>query len=149
MPKFKTIPLTSFVNASLSDSQFWQSKTAKSASELPIGSQVFWGIPFDFSVGKNNIVVFSDRTGIEIPLNQSGSHLVFAHFCDEKATTTVAGQSSDYLNPVVTAPGEHLADYTLSFEDGSQHRQRIRAAFALQIENSTAHDLLRGGLILL
>lgn len=131
MPKFKTIPLTSFINASLSDSQYWQSKTAQSASELPIGPQVFWGIPFDFSVGKNNIVVFSDRTGIEIPLNQSGSHLVFAHFCDEKATTTVAGQSSDYLNPVVTAPGEHLADYTLSFEDGSQHRQPIRRRFEI------------------
>ncbi|KAA1300472.1 MAG: hypothetical protein EGP07_05345, partial [SAR202 cluster bacterium] len=131
MPKFRTIPISPFTNASLSDAQYWQTKTARSASNLPTGSQVFWGIPFDFSTTEKNLIVLSGKTSTAIPLNHKGSHLVFAHFCDERASTTVAGQSSDYLNPVVTAPGEHVADYILSFEDGSEHRQEIRRRFEI------------------
>ena len=131
MPKFRTIPISPFTNASLSDAQYWQTKTARSASNLPTGSQVFWGIPFDFSTTEKNLIVLSGKTSTAIPLNHKGSHLVFAHFCDERASTTVAGQSSDYLNPVVTAPGEHIADYVLSFADGSEHRQQIRRRFEI------------------
>ena len=131
MTKFRTIPVSPFTNGSLSDPQYWQTKTARSASTLPTGPQIFWGIPFDFSATEKNLIVFSGKSGVSIPVNQTGSHLVFAHFCDERASTTVAGQSSDYLNPVVTAPGEHLADYVLSFEDGSEHRQQIRRRFEI------------------
>ena len=46
-------------------------------------------------------------------LEGTATHLIFAHVCDSRARTTVAGQSSDYPNPAVTAPGEHLADYVI------------------------------------
>jgi hypothetical protein len=75
--------------------------------------------------------VFDGNSEAVITIGSSGSHLTFAHFCDENASTTVAGQSSDYLNPVVTAPGEHIADYVVVYEDGTKHRQSIRRRFEI------------------
>ena len=133
MPKFKPVPLGSTVNAARSDPRHWGPKTAGAIAKLPKGAQKFWGIPFEFVTpgSGNDLLVLADDSSVEIAVGAAGSHLVFAHFCDEKASTTVAGQSADYLNPVITAPGEHLADYVVVFEDGSEHRQRIRRRFEI------------------
>ncbi|MBN4059296.1 CehA/McbA family metallohydrolase [Dehalococcoides mccartyi] len=135
MPKFRPVSLDSIVNASSSDSRHWESKTGSAVTKLPTGDQTFWGVPFAFVTStKNNgndLVVLADESSVDIAVGAAGSHLVFAHFCDERASTTVAGQSSDYLNPVITAPGEHMADYVVVFTDGSEHRQQIRRRFEI------------------
>jgi hypothetical protein len=131
MPKFTQISLSSKLNASRSDSDYWEPKTGDAVALLPAGSQSFWGVPFDLSDGGNELLVLGSESSVDISVGASGSHIVFAHFCDEKASTTVAGQPSDYLNPVVTAPGEHLADYVVVFADGSEHRQTIRRRFEI------------------
>ncbi|MCZ6539263.1 MAG: hypothetical protein O6922_05505 [Chloroflexi bacterium] len=133
MPKFKPVSLDSTLNASSSDSRHWGPKTAGAIAKLPTGAQTFWGIPFEFVTpgGGKDLLVMPDDSSVEIAVGAAGSHLVFAHFCDERASTTVAGQSADYLNPVITAPGEHLADYVVVFEDGSEHRQQIRRRFEI------------------
>ena len=131
MPKFTPVSLRSDVNASRFDSQLWGSKTARAITDLPAGTQTFWGIPFEMPEGERDLIVFSDTSSIEITINVSGSHIVFAHFCDETASNTVAGQSSDYLNPVVTAPGEHLADYIVVYDNGTEHREQIRRRFEI------------------
>ncbi|MDP6666808.1 MAG: hypothetical protein QF357_05350 [Dehalococcoidia bacterium] len=136
MPKFASISLDSVANSSSSDPQPWGAKTAGAVNTLPTGSQVFWGVPFEFAGGGdagsvNDLLVLAGEPGVEIAVGAAGSHLVFAHFCDERASTTVAGQSADYLNPVITAPGEHLVDYVIVFEDDSEHRQRIRRRFEI------------------
>ena len=64
-----------------------------------------------------------------MPLTGAASYIVFAHLCDARARTTVAGQTSDYPNPVVTAPGEHLADYVIEYTDGTEHRVPVRRRF--------------------
>jgi hypothetical protein len=131
MPKFSSISLSSSRNASRGDSQPWGEKTAASLSQLPMGSQSFWGVPFDLSSSGNDLIVLGDVTSVEVSIGASGSHVVFAHFCDENASTTVAGQASDYLSPVVTAPGEHIANYVVVYEDGSEHRQTVRRRFEI------------------
>ncbi len=99
-----------------------------------MGKQTFWGVPFEIAGScsvENRLVVLDGRTSVVIQVESSGSHLTFAHFCDENASTTVAGQSSDYLNPVVTARGEHIADYVVVYKDGTEHRQSIRRRFEI------------------
>ncbi len=131
MPKFTPISLKSNVNAQRSDSQYWGKKTADAIVDLPKGNQTFWGVPFELEPGSNGLVVLRGSDSASIEIGASGSHMVFAHFCDENATTTVAGQSSDYLNPVVTAPGEHIADYTVVYEDGTDYVQSVRRRFEI------------------
>jgi len=141
MPKFTPISLTANLNSARGDSQYWGQKTAGSIAHLPVGSQSFWGVPFELETAGNDLIVLDGESNAEISVGSAGSHIVFAHFCDENASTTVAGQSSDYLNPVVTAPGEHLADYVVVFEDGSEHRQTIRRRF----EISQAQSRMQSG----
>lgn len=131
MAKFSKIPLTSSFNASKTESDFWAHKTADAITQLPTGEHSFWGVPFDLSTTDKNLLVLDGVKPNVIHIGSSGSHLTFAHFCDENASTTVAGQSSDYLNPVITAPGEHIADYVVVYEDGSEHRQSIRRRFEI------------------
>lgn len=134
MPKFSPISLSANLNSSTDDSRYWGEKTAASILTLPVGKQTFWGVPFEIAGScsvENRLVVLDGRTSVVIQVESSGSHLTFAHFCDENASTTVAGQSSDYLNPVVTAPGEHIADYVVVYKDGTEHRQSIRRRFEI------------------
>ena len=74
-----------------------------------------------------------DATGLSV--EGTATHLVFAHVCDSRARTTVAGQSSDYVNPAVTAPGEHLADYVIVYADGSEARVPVRRRFEVNQVN--------------
>ena len=131
MPKFSPVSLSSSLNASRGDSKHWGAKTAASLSQLPMGAQSFWGVPFDLATSENDLIFLGDASSVDVSIAASGSHVLFAHFCDEKASTTVAGQASDYLSPVVTAPGEHIADYVVVYDDGSEHRQTVRRRFEI------------------
>jgi len=131
MPKFSPVSLSSSLNASRGDSKHWGAKTAASLSQLPMGAQSFWGVPFDLATSENDLIFLGDASSVDVSIGASGSHVLFAHFCDEKASTTVAGQASDYLSPVVTAPGEHIADYVVVYDDGSEHRQTVRRRFEI------------------
>lgn len=133
MEKFRTIDLTGFF--STGSKTAWEASTTKGMSELPGGDQRFWGIPFQLgATGADGPALMtlgadSDKSSVTISLDAEASHIVFAHICDSRATTTSAGQTADYPTPVVTAPGEHLADYVLIYEDGSQHVVPIRRRF--------------------
>ena len=131
MPKFSPVSLSSSLNASRGDSKHWGAKTAASLSQLPMGAQSFWGVPFDLATSENDLIFLGDASSVDVSIGASGSHVLFAHFCDEKASTTVAGQASDYLSPVITAPGEHIADYVVVYDDGSEHRQTVRRRFEI------------------
>jgi hypothetical protein len=135
--KSVTVNLNAFYNSRRTDASPWEDRTAEAVPLLPRGRQHFWGIPFRAGAGDPSapgLVVAGARgaTGaITIPLKGTATHLVFAHFCDSRARTTVAGQTKDYPNPVVTAPGEHLANYVLVYADGSEHSTAIRRRFEI------------------
>ncbi len=135
MAKFSRVDLTASYNRARDDASPWEDRTAAAAARLPGGRQVFWGIPFSAGAakaGEPGLVVAGDRgstKAVVLPLTGTASHIVLAHFCDSRARTSVAGQTRDYAMPVVTAPGEHLADYVLVFVDGSEHRTAVRRRF--------------------
>lgn len=135
MATFSRVDLSTRYNRTRSDPSPWEAATGEAVARLPGGNHHFWGIPF--SVGaedprRRGLIVAGDRgatAATTVPVTGTASHIVFAHFCDSRARTTVAGQSSDYAVPAVTAPGEHLADYTLVYADGSTHSTAIRRRF--------------------
>ncbi len=135
MPKFSRISLSPLYTHSRGDPSPWAEKTAWGAARLPGGAQRFWGIPFTLgpaSADRPSLLVVGANAStkpVTVPLTGAASYIVFAHFCDSRARTTVAGQTADYPNPVVTAPGEHLADYVLVYGDGSERRTAIRRRF--------------------
>src|SRR5204863_10140632 len=110
-------------------------KTAWGIARLPGGQQRFWGVPFDVGGAEPDgpglvVIGHAESTeAVRVPLDGSASYLVLAHVCDDRARTSVAGQTADYPTPVVTAPGEHLAVYVLEYADGSEHRVAVRRRF--------------------
>ena len=132
MAKFNCQSLTAVHNTLMSDPGPWEDATARGIGTLPAGAQRFWGIPFDLgkrSADEPGLVVAGaggSTAPVNLPVSGCASYVVFAHFCDSRARTSVAGQTTDYPNPVVTAPGEHLADYLLVYEDGSEATTAIR-----------------------
>ena len=131
MHKFIPVPLGKKIDKSEPKSKYWAKKTANAVLDLPFGNQVFWGVPFELGTNGNEILALQEHGQVEIAVNAAASHVVFAHFCNEDAKNTVAGQSSDYLNPVVTAPGEHIADYKIVYADGTHHVQAVRRRFEI------------------
>jgi hypothetical protein len=135
MAKFAPVNLSKAYSHARSDAAPWDEKTASGVQRLPGGEQRFWGVPFAAGgedARDRGLVVIgaggsTDR--VRVPLAGTATDVVFAHFCDGRARTTVAGQTSDYPNPVVTAPGEHLADYVIEFADGSESRVPVRRRF--------------------
>ncbi|MFN8636822.1 MAG: CehA/McbA family metallohydrolase [Chloroflexota bacterium] len=135
MTKFTTVGLSSAYTHSRNDPSPWEEKTAWGVTRLPGGEQRFWGVPF--SAGGSDpdapgLVVIGaagSTEAVRAPIDGAVSFVIFAHLCDSRASTTVAGQTADYPNPVVTAPGEHLADYVLEFADGGEHRVAVRRRF--------------------
>ena len=132
---FRQIDLSNLYNTAKSSRAEWEESTARAIGRLPGGTQTFWGVPFDLGSGAGDhsslISAGSDGSTVQtsIPVSATASYLIFAHLCDSRARTTVAGQSSDYAVPVVTAPGEHLADYVLVYADGTTATTAIRRRF--------------------
>ena len=120
MATFRPVDLSALYTHSRNNGSPWDEKTAWGIARLPGGAQRFWGVPFSAGGAEPEasgllVVGQADSTVAgRIPLDGTATYIMFAHICDARARTTVAGQTSDYPNPVVTAPGEHLADYVSS-----------------------------------
>ncbi len=141
MPKFMKLQLDDLYTHARSDTSPWEDGAGQSIATLPAGSQRFWGIPFDLgpddASAKSLLVVGaggSEETA-NIPAGGKAAYVVFAHVCDSKASATVAGQTADYVNPAVTAPGEHLADYVIVYEDGGEECVKVRRRFEVNQSN--------------
>lgn len=135
MARFQKIDLADAVSHDAESSGTWHPDTARGLNVLPSGSQRFWGIPFEIpgadTSGPSVVAVGADdSTGaMSIAIDDTASHIVFAQICDSRARDAVAGQTEDYAAAVVTAPGEHLADYVLVYDDGSTHSTPVRRRF--------------------
>lgn len=110
----------------------WHPQLAAMLGDLPAGSRAFWGIPFDLapSGGPRWVELLGDRA-VSVPLNGRAGYVVFAHFCNASIDSEAKRQPPDVTLGRVTRPGEHLADYVLVYQDGSEHRQPIRRRFEI------------------
>ena len=101
MASFTRISLNNAYTHSRSDAAPWEDLAGKAIAVLPGGSQKFWGVPFDLGSddgGMGLIVVGAEGSedAVDLSVEGTATHLVFAHVCDSRARTTVAGQSTDY-----------------------------------------------------
>ena len=144
--RFTPIRLDSVVNRARVDGTPWEDITADGVATLPVGSQTFWGVPFEFitpnHLRDDDLVVVGQDDSlehVEIQIGLTVSFLVVAHFCDTRARSSAAGQTSDYESGfTVTAPGEHLADYVTVHKSGRRQRRPIRRRFEVnQIHGSS------------
>ncbi|MBM3957023.1 MAG: hypothetical protein FJ313_03095, partial [Gemmatimonadetes bacterium] len=135
MTKFSCQDLSGTRNTTMSDPGPWEDRTARGVAALPTGARRFWGVPFMLAsgaAGEPGLVVAGANGSTEpvnLPVCGRATYVVLAHFCDSRAGAAVGGRTAGYPNPVVTAPGEHLADYVLVYEDGSEAATPIRRRF--------------------
>ena len=131
MPKFSPLDLTELFNGN-HDSIKWYDAHADLIAQLPGGAQTFWGVPFllgGATSSKRWLVLDAPHPRAEIPVNAHARYIVIAHFADSSHVgheLPVGIRSTPVLRT-----GECLANYTLMFRDGREHRQAIRRRFEI------------------
>lgn len=141
MDKFSCIELTQYFNADRSPTPLvrggqapWVAYIQEPIRNLPGGQQTFRGIPFRLGPAEGEkcwLVLGTGRNYAEIslPPDSTASYVLFAHFCNISDFPVIGALRPDHV-PVLH-PGEHLADYTLIYADGSPHGQPIRRLFEI------------------
>jgi hypothetical protein len=130
--EFTPIDLTGSLN-STRDAKQWHEEIGNDLKTMPFGKQTFWGIPFFLGPleGRSWLCVDHDLPRAEIPLSRTAAYIVIAHFCDESHDPQGKRQPKDYSPGEITRPGEHLADYSLAYADGTELRRPIRRRFEI------------------
>lgn len=134
MPRFLTVALDRFLNlapegmaAGAGPLPPWPREYEAGLGALPAGQQSFWGIPFALAPERGPRWLELAHEPVTIPLEGRAGYLVLAHFCN--ASLAGEGSPGDVEQGYVTRVGEHLADYVIVYEDGTEHRQAIRRRF--------------------
>jgi len=142
MNKFTAMDLSRYFNADRRNLPLkpgarppWQDALATAAATMLAGDQTLWGIPFRLGPAEGQpcwivLGAGSDRVDIDLPAGTLASYIVIVHFCNSSHDESV-GRPRQLLLNAVMRPGEHLADYTLLYSDGSEHGQPIRRRFEI------------------
>lgn len=140
--KFLPIDLSRYFNASPVD--FGVRESAKKLGgpsskdgllRMPAGNLTLQGIPFKLGpeeIDRKAWAVLSTRTtpgaakSLEIPLGQKAGFICLASFCDwdENESPPPDGDAAEKV-------GQHMADATLVYDDGSEQTFRIRRRFEI------------------
>ena len=137
MSKFTPLDLSAIYNSGRGNEPIdgrlpWHPKMHPFIQKLPGGKQVFWGIPFSLGAVEGErcwLVLGAGQTSATIPITDQASYIIFAHFTDASHDPEGHGQPEGVGLGLVLRPGEHLADYSLTYTDGSLHTQAIRRRF--------------------
>ena len=119
----------------------WHPAVAESLAALPIEPMTCWGIPFTpaaagaagedpprwLLLGKSH----PDAVPIDLPAGSQASHVVFLHFCDQTYDPDAGSQPEEYRGGNLTQPGAHIANYVLTYADGSEESREIRLRFEI------------------
>jgi hypothetical protein len=114
----------------------WHTSFARLLASLPTGEQYLYGIPMTFPSGDLAKRIFwldesAASDSVSITVGDRADYVVVAHF--SLPSSEVVDPASEAPVPwrVVLDPGEHLADYILVFDDGTEYRTAIRRRFEL------------------
>ena len=119
----------------------WHPAVAESLAGLPIEPMTCWGIPFTpaaaggegedpprwLLLGRS----YPDTVPVELPAGTRASHVVFLHFCDDTYDPEAGSQPEDYRGGNLTQPGAHVANYVLTYADGTEASHEIRVRFEI------------------
>ena len=107
----------------------WWQRLAAQVRGLPSGSCAPWGVPFRLGKRKSPraVLVAADRPEVTVPLNGTATYLCFLQSWEQIPSTVR-----------MERPGEGLivAEYVLTYADGSRHVQPIRARFEVAMQES-------------
>ena len=119
----------------------WHPAVAESLAGLPIEPMTCWGIPFTpAAAGAEGedpprwLLLGSshpENVLVELPAGTQASHIVFLHFCDQTYDPDAGPQPDDYRGGNLTQPGAHVANYVLTYGDGSEESREIRVRFEI------------------
>ncbi len=128
--RFRPISLSRYFNSTVrlrkarDDRGGWNGEIVKNADLLPHGRCALRGIPFHFGTEdkrkKSILCVGGETPEAVVALHGRATHVCIAHFCN--------WLSDPFEN---AAGGEHIADYTLRFGDGSEHVRQVRRRFEI------------------
>jgi hypothetical protein len=122
--RFRQLTLSRYFNSPTPLGEGWADGAADVSAQLPRGPQAFWGIPFALGPAdlkrKGLIVLQPGGKPVRVRLDGAATHVCVLHFCNDlpEYDANAAG-------------GEHLADYSLIYADGSEHVQPIRRRFEI------------------
>lgn len=95
------------------------------------GLAALLGIPFHLGAAGQPNVILLDQHAVTIPLGgQRATYLLFVHAVADRATNYQSGFAEGSVDG--NELGDHVADYTLTFADGSQATVPILRRFAIQ-----------------
>lgn len=108
--------------------EWWQA-LARQVRSLPTGMQKSWGIPFRMGTGPaaRVLLLYPAYRDAAIYLNRTATYLCFLHSWEQ----TPASVKRD--DP---AEGLLVGEYLLTYEDGTQYLQPIRARFEVAMQES-------------
>ncbi len=142
MHKFTPLDLGPYWNAGRSNAPLspggrspWQQTIAQVMPTMLAGEQTIWGVPFHIGPAEGRpcwLVMGAGMDSVELPLpaGARASYVVILHFCNSSHDESIGGPRNPLQNPVLR-PGEHLANYTLVYADGTEQAQPIRRRFEI------------------
>ena len=100
----------------------WWQRLAAQVRALPSGACTSWGIPFILGEGKGRRVVLlgAGRSEVNVPLDGTATYLCFLHTWEQIPSS---------VRMEHPAEGLVVAEYVLTYADGSRHVQPVRARF--------------------
>ncbi|MEW6359121.1 MAG: CehA/McbA family metallohydrolase [Planctomycetota bacterium] len=107
----------------------WWAELAEKARKYPSGNQTSWGIPFRMAEADGPRVILAGKSHdpVIIPLNATATHLCFLHEWH---------QVSSSLRRLDPTEGLVVAEYVLTYADGTRHVQPVRARFEVAMQES-------------
>ena len=106
----------------------WWRELAKHVAGYPRDWQTPWGIPFQMARGTPRVILaVKERDEVTIPLHGTASFLCFLHEWRQLPAT---------VRPEDPSEGLVVAEYRLTYADGTSHVQPVRARFEVAMAES-------------
>jgi len=130
-PLFHTVNLTKQLNwpRRVPGDEWWRELAQKVREHYPTGLQRAWGIPIAAATGAGPraILVARDKAEVSIPVGKAAAFLCFVHGWEQIPSTVRAEMPNE---------GLVVAEYELSYDDGTRHTQPVRARFEVGMRES-------------
>ncbi|NOZ23807.1 MAG: hypothetical protein GXP25_22240, partial [Planctomycetes bacterium] len=107
----------------------WWQELAEAVGNYPAGKQASWGIPFQMAdAGGPRVIIASEaHEPVTIRLNATATHLCFLHEWHQIPSSVQRQDPTE---------GLAIAEYELTYADGTQHIQAVRGRFEVVMQES-------------
>ena len=113
--------------------QGWYDPKMSGLSELQSGLRELAGVAFHLpeAAGRRILILGEHRPAAKIPIHNRFHYLCVAHFCDRHPEDTAGPFGAENPDSPFEPVGQHLATYSLVYEDGTQMDEPIRRRYEI------------------